>query len=204
MFGRWQTTEMIVSVAGNIGSGKSTLLRYLKKSGCFVLLEGVNRNKWKGLLSKYYENPRKYSFLFQTIILLDMNEEWEKFTDLAHPIIFTERSCIDTLAFATLIHSEGNMSDEEFDTFKQLYTKLGSAPDLVINLKVKPTVCYDRICYRDREGEDKISLDYLQKFSTASEKILKESGIKCVDVEAENITPSELASLVLGLVKIDR
>jgi deoxyadenosine/deoxycytidine kinase len=192
---------MIVSIAGNIGSGKSTLLRHLHAREYKVLLEGINRNRWNGLLSKYYNDPKKYSFLFQTVVLMDMHKEWRNFARGSPDVIFTERSCVDTMAFSQLIHSEENMNDDELSAFKDLYTMLGTAPDLIINLHVPPEICYDRIRYRDREGEDKITLNYLKKFEKISLKTAKESGIKCLEISAENLTPSELASRTLRLIR---
>jgi deoxyadenosine/deoxycytidine kinase len=56
----------IISIAGNIGVGKSTLLKRLESMGHTVMFEGINRGAWGGLLKKYYDDPKKYAYLFQT------------------------------------------------------------------------------------------------------------------------------------------
>jgi deoxyadenosine/deoxycytidine kinase len=54
----------IISISGNIGAGKSTLLKRLESMGHTVMFEGINRGAWGGLLKKYYDDPKKYAYLF--------------------------------------------------------------------------------------------------------------------------------------------
>jgi predicted ATPase len=121
---------LIISVNGNIACGKSTLLRALEKRGYAVVMEGLDRDEWGNVLSMYYKNPKRYGYLFQTLVAAEMKEtyaalragKYEKFTEKKDPkVIFTERSHVDCLAFAKLVWRQSNMSNVEYQTFKRIY-----------------------------------------------------------------------------------
>ena len=163
---------LIISVNGNIACGKSTLLRALEKRGHVVVMEGLDRDEWGKVLGMYYKNPKRYGYLFQTLIAAEMKEtysalrtkKYEKFTDKKNPkVIFTERSHIDCLAFAKLVWRQNNMTHIEYQTFKRIYAIILEQPDIIISLELAPEICFERCKARARKCENELHLSYLQE-----------------------------------------
>ena len=172
----------IVCINGNIASGKSTLLKRLQSRGHDVVLEGLNRGKWRDVLSMYYTSPERYGYLFQTLVLAEMKETYaairKRVREPANPegIVFVERSHLDCLSFAMLVHRNGHMSKEEMATFKQLYDLLLEQPDVVITLELSPKVCFERCKARGRQCETDISLSYLIGVDLFTKQIMEENS----------------------------
>jgi deoxyadenosine/deoxycytidine kinase len=170
----------IVSIEGNIGAGKSTLIRALKdrytqgKERIVVILEEPvevwNTVEEDGvtLLDKFYNDPVKYSFTLQTMIyttvynqILQAIKEFPK-----AEVIVCERSIQSSkYVFAEMLQSQGNMDLTESLVLNMLYddprTELALSKGMLY-LKTEPEICLERIRKRSREGEQKITLDYLK------------------------------------------
>lgn len=187
----------IISIEGNIGSGKSTLLKNFKES---VLNENVNVNinerkkiiflqepvdQWleikdkngKDALQNFYENPTKYSFAFQMMAYISRLSLLKKCVE-ENPdaIIITER-CLytDRYVFAKMLYDDGKLDEIEY----QIYLKwFNDFIDLIkiqktVYLKTCPTICHMRINKRQRDGEDNISIDYLQNCHKYHQDMIK-------------------------------
>ena len=153
----------IISINGNIACGKSTLLSALKNKGHAVVLEGYNRGEWGNVLDMYYKEPKRHGYLFQTLVIAEMKETYDLIRKKSEcDIVFVERSHVDCLAFAQLVHKNGDMTEVEFNTFKRLYDLLLEQPDLIISLKLAPEVCFERCKARGRKCETDLSLEYLR------------------------------------------
>lgn len=191
---------MLVCINGNIGAGKSTLMTLLEKQGHKVVLEGIDRSTWGTLLDDYYRDPHRYAFLFQMVVLMDLKKVFDSIKDDPTPLIFIERSVVDCLAFAMLIHKETKMSDTEFATFKQVYETLECLPHLIITLDLPCETCVDRIRHRGRECELGITLEYLR----GVEEMTTLAHETCSDVPQRSIkvadrTPQSIVEEVLSV-----
>ena len=181
----------IISIEGNIGSGKSTLLEYLLKSEeitkqnnnvkFFLINEPVDL--WNDIkdengttiLEKFYKSPSKYAFSFQMMAYVTRFEriydtyisvcsEAEKNQDTKY-IIFTER-CLytDKHVFAKMLYQANNMESIEYSIYNKWFNAfINWIPiNKILYVKANPILCYKRVGLRDRDGEDKITLEYLE------------------------------------------
>ena len=174
----------IVSISGNIGVGKSTILEVLKSLGHKVIMEGINRGAWSSLLQEYYRNPKRCSFHFQTVVLIDIYNQIRKAKTnkviQKYDFLFTERSCIDCFAFASVAHVQGNLSDLEFETFKNIYKKFSLVPHIVITLQLDTITCLRRIRNRGRPCEENIDIQYLDLVESETKKSLRQQTEQCL------------------------
>jgi deoxyadenosine/deoxycytidine kinase len=146
-----------ISVDGNIASGKTQLLQNLQKHVDYpVFFEQVEH--WK-FLSKFYQDPRHYSFIFQLEILFS----YAQAHTCSLPYLMERSTSAGYHVFAKLLHHQGNMTDDEFRLFGEIWKEYNENPTLILYLDVLPEICYERVLQRCRAGEAPITLEYLKE-----------------------------------------
>lgn len=168
----------IISFEGIIGAGKSTTIELTKKYLCdkgysvYIVKENVDNWVNDGILQAFYDDPKRYSYHFQTKVFSDKVRKYIKVYKKYYnkvDYILTERSLLSDNIFARLLHKLGNMSDMEikhYNEWYQLWTTM--VPEVFINskivyLKLTPEVAIQRIKLRNRESEDKITYEYQEQ-----------------------------------------
>ena len=172
----------IVSIEGNIGSGKSTLLEKIRKEYStnpqVIFLkepveewEKIKDKSGNTMLKKFYIDQNKYSFAFQMMayisrlkILRDTIKSIKDNNEFY--IIITER-CLytDKYVFAQMLYDSGNMESIQYQIYNKWFESfLDIAPvSKMIYLKTDPKVSYKRISIRNRNGEENIPFEYIEK-----------------------------------------
>lgn len=177
----------IFSVEGNIGSGKSTFVKHLEnyntsnkylenynisnKYDCLFLQEPVK--SWEEItdennipiLTKFYTNPKKYSFPFQMMAYISrlsiLKESKEKNQDKK---IITERSLdTDKFVFEKMLYDSGMIEEVEHKIYNKWFYDFQKETRInaIIYIKTDPEICFKRVLKRNRKGET-IELDYLK------------------------------------------
>jgi deoxyadenosine/deoxycytidine kinase len=188
----------IISIEGNIGSGKSTFLSYLKEyyrenTEVIFLREPVDIwEKVKDpvtnetMLEKFYADQPKYAFSFQIMAFISRLTLLKK-TVRENPdaIIITER-CLhtDKLIFAKMLYDMKNIEDVNYQIYCQIYDEfVDEYPlDKVIYIRTEPSICYERIHIRSRQGESSIPIEYLSQCHIYHENMMKELRDKNMNV----------------------
>lgn len=167
----------IMSVEGNIGSGKSTFVRLLQQTSfqdtkVIFLQEPVD--SWsqiqdkdgETILSKFYADQKKYSFAFQMMAYISrlalLKETVEANPDA---VIITERCLLtDKNVFAKMLYDSGLIEEVEYQIYLQWFYNFQKEFPISysIYLDTDPTIAFERVKKRNREGED-IPLSYLQQ-----------------------------------------
>ncbi len=189
----------IFSIEGKIGSGKTTLLHELKdlkfSKPHLVIFEQVN--EWskikdedgKDILSLFYSDTKKYSYVFQTHVLLSrMVHLLKTMKENPDSIIICERCHLtDLYVFATSLYKQKNMNSIEWIIYQKWHDQLKEFIKIEITgyiyVKTDAKVCYERIKKRSRTGEDEIPLDYLQLLEDNHDRWLMNRPIQNEDVE---------------------
>jgi deoxyguanosine kinase len=169
----------VYSIEGNIGAGKSTILEYMKeklKNNKNVLFATEPLDMWEkihdeegtNMLVKFYKDQDKYAFPFQVMAfatrLLKLREEMRKKPDAK--IIICERSLeADYNIFAKMLHDEGKIETINYNVYLQFYELYRNdfPTKGLIYINASPETCQNRINSRNRQGEEGIPLDYLEK-----------------------------------------
>lgn len=163
----------IVVVDGIIGSGKTTLIETwtsgLTKRGWNVVPVKEPVEKWHdtGILKRFYSNPKRWGYHFQTKAFHDRVVEnivaYEKFGDKADVFILERSPFTDTL-FMELLYEAGDVDDMEMKDYKEWwslwYKVMPYHPNLFVYLKPDLSECMNRLRTRNRDGEQDISMDY--------------------------------------------
>ena len=153
-------SPVVICVDGNIGAGKSTVLDELETRGYVVEREGLD--KWGSLLKKFYTDPCRWSFTLQIAILMDMAKQYKRLMRRTEPVVFVERTPISALVFVQNSFNSKHLSPEEYRVYADVHLDMKWHPSHLIFLEASPELCFQRVQQRQRDGEEKITLEYLQ------------------------------------------
>ncbi|XP_074595238.1 deoxynucleoside kinase [Brevipalpus obovatus] len=163
-----------IVVEGNIGSGKTTVIELLRQKGkAAFIAEPVK--KWtnlngENLLQKLYEDPKRWSFMFQQYVYLTMAQNHEK-ARKKEGITIMERSIHSARnVFIENLKNRQLITKPEYEVLDSWYNHLASTPGYTpksyIYVKSDPELCLQRIKSRNRPEEASIDIDYLKGLHT--------------------------------------
>jgi deoxyadenosine/deoxycytidine kinase len=164
----------------------------------------IKDDKGVTILEKFYTDQHKYSFSFQMMayisrlkLLKDTFEQVKKSfkqltgnyhsfydnIDTTNIFIITERSLYtDKMVFAKMLHDTGKIENINYQIYLNWFDSFIEEYPIskIIYVKTDPEVCCERICKRNRNGEDNIPLDYVKNCSMYHDKMLDETSVDCV------------------------
>jgi deoxyadenosine/deoxycytidine kinase len=159
--------KKLVLVAGNIGTGKTSLTERIgQKLGWRTAYESVSDNPY---LPDFYQDMRAWSFHLQIFFLGHRAEQHLEMAKDERSAIIDRSIYEDAYIFARALHSMGNVTERDYQTYWRLYeliVKSLPSPALLIYLKAPVPVLMDRIHKRGRAIEGGISSEYLTLLET--------------------------------------
>lgn len=159
-------TKHFIAIAGNIGVGKSTLVGLLAdRLGWTPFYEAVNENPY---LADFYRDMRAWSFHSQVFFLSKRLRHHRGLLDHPSSVIQDRSIYEDAEIFAKNLYRQGNMSDRDYGTYRELYEVLTlylPPPDLVVYLRASTATLINRIHLRGRDYERDIAPDYLARLN---------------------------------------
>lgn len=173
----------VVVVEGNIGAGKSTRCKWLQErlggpDKVLVMTEEI-LDHW--LLEAYYRDPLKYAyalhkktikFNYKAMVLAETAAKGGK-------IVIMDRCLLGVWVFinANLSNMTPMQAVKISKRFKEALDD-APKPDLVVHLKTDPETCLANIKARNRCGEEKINLDYLQQLDQYHYEVVYDKDYK--------------------------
>lgn len=179
-------------VSGPIGAGKSSILRAIQactqyESNVHVFVEDTDA--WQYYLERFYADPIGYGFLFQKeveIYIHNMTKRLEQLEEQCGKttvVAFVERSPLDVLhVFLTL--NADKIPPPDLACLVHAMTQYANRP-VWKNAQYSliwcpPRVCIDRIAARDRKGEDKIDVSYVERVNLLYEELAKKTNARVI------------------------
>lgn len=197
-----QNNPIILSLEGNIGSGKSTYLSKLKQqypSWNFIdepvdTWSQFKNEKGETLLEVYYNDKARWSFSFQNFVFLTRVMNMIKTigsissnNNTEQKLIFVTERCVesDYRIFAKMLHDDGFINQLEWDIYRQWYAYLTTSHkiDGIIYITCPPEKCLQRIQQRNRQGENSIPLEYLEKLHNYHEEWINKTSTPILRVD---------------------
>lgn len=167
---------IVIVVDGIIGAGKSSIIEkclvpILTQRGYKVcpVYEPVETWKENGSLERYYSDPSRYGYQFQTRVFHDRvkacQDAFNFFEGGDIPDIFIlERSVYTDRIFMKMLHESSVVSDHEYRDYMDLWTMwrelMPFSFDMFIYLNPSVEAAMERIHVRARGGESRVTKDY--------------------------------------------
>mgnify|MGYP001178665118 FL=1 len=189
----------VTIVEGIIGAGKSTFSKELSQAlgeDTLLLLEPDEKDNANPYLSSFYENQSRWAFTMQVHLLqarykMHLNAQWHSINGNGNAVL--DRSYFGDTAFARLQIKNGSMSENEFETYRNIYHSMTSTvllPNFCVHLMVNPIVAIDRIKARmeketGRKCETTIDVGYLYNLYEENVNminVLRNQGVNIIEV----------------------
>tara|TARA_B100001287_G_scaffold273783_1_gene277890 strand:+ start:2029 stop:2718 length:690 start_codon:yes stop_codon:yes gene_type:complete len=171
-----------VFVEGGIGCGKSTLVKklqdYCVENNLKYITIQEPVDEWlkikdendKDILASFYENQHEHAFKFQMMAYISrlarLQESYKKAVEDKLDFIICERSLqTDRNVFCKMLYDEGKIDTFGYQIYNKWFEHFQTFMRNIqfVYLRTDFNVCYDRIAKRQRNGENNISKDYLEK-----------------------------------------
>jgi len=182
-----------IVVEGPVGVGKTSLARRLAKSfNTELLLEGADENPF---LQRFYKDPRAAALPTQLFFLFQRAQQVQA---LRQGDMFRPVRVADFLIEKDRLFAQLTLDDDELKLYDQVYQHLAldaPPPDLVIYLQAPVNVLLERINKRNRDYEQHIDADYLQRLVDAYARFFHQyNGAPLLIVNATeiNLVDSEM------------
>jgi deoxyadenosine/deoxycytidine kinase len=163
--------KKFIVVAGNIGVGKTSLVNLLsKKIDWQPFFEPIAQNPY---ISDFYSNMKSWAFHSQVYFLGHRLKMHRMISQLDDSVIQDRSVYEDAEIFARNLYEQGYIVERDFQTYCDLYQTLLSflpTPDLVIYLRASVPVLQKRISLRDRQYEQGIPTEYLERLNVLYER----------------------------------
>ena len=179
-----KSTCTIVSIEGNIGSGKTTGKEKLKKYICSnknkdsTIFVDEPTSEWESIkdengvpiLVNLYGDIKRYAFRFQMMAYITRLKKIKE--ALANPnvkIVITERCLLtDAHVFAKMLYDSKHIEYDEYAIYTRWFNEFAREiePSCIIYFKASTNVCMNRIKKRNRDGEQDMQYEYLDKCNT--------------------------------------
>ncbi len=201
-------SPIIISLDGNIGAGKSTLLAEIRNRLHDVHIVDEPVGQWtalknaegKNLLELFYEDKKRWSYTFQNCAILtrlkNIHEAVENLdTTLKGPqVIITERSVLtDKHVFAEMLRDAGDIDPLEWELYESWFNIFGKKHPVkaIIYISTSSNTSKERIQIRNRQGEDRIGIDYLDALDKQHKKWIENTNIPVLTLSTEIGVPVE-------------
>jgi deoxyadenosine/deoxycytidine kinase len=199
---------IIISLDGNIGAGKSTLLAEIRNRLHDVHIVDEPVGAWtalknaegKNLLELFYQDKKRWAYTFQNCAILtrlkniqDAVENLDN-TMKGPQVIITERSVLtDKHVFAEMLRDGGDIDPLEWELYESWFNIFGKKYPVrgIVYISTSASTSKERIQIRNRQGEDRIGMDYLDALDAQHKKWVENTNIPVLTLSTEVGIPVE-------------
>jgi len=199
---------IIISLDGNIGAGKSTLLAEIRNRLHDVHIVDEPVGAWtalknaegKNLLELFYQDKKRWAYTFQNCAILtrlkniqDAVENLDN-TMKGPQVIITERSVLtDKHVFAEMLRDGGDIDPLEWELYESWFNIFGKKYPVrgIVYISTSASTSKERIQIRNRQGEDRIGMDYLDALDAQHKKWVESTNIPVLTLSTEVGIPVE-------------
>lgn len=193
---------IIISLDGNIGAGKTTLLAEIRKRMKEVYVVDEPVAQWtalknadgKNLLELFYEDKKRWAYTFQSCAIMTRIKNIRDAIMHTHlmgdinQVIITERSILtDKYVFAEMLRDSGDMDQMEWELYDSWFSTFNTSNKVsgIIYISTSSATSKERIEIRNRPGEEKISMEYLEALDEQHKKWVSSTELPVLTISTE-------------------
>lgn len=201
----------LFSIEGNVGAGKSTVMALVKELCPAVSVLPEPLDVWdeiktpdgRGILQAFYEDTKTYAFPFQMEVLVSRYEQLQGcMQSFPSAPILLERSILgDPYTFVECLFQSGSLTRLEHQVYlntHKVFASLTRAPFFFL-IDSSAALCYERIRQRNRPGEEKITLQYLQLLEAGIVQFMENYFERVIILDGRK-PPRELAEYIVQVI----
>jgi deoxyadenosine/deoxycytidine kinase len=205
--------KVVLCVDGCIGAGKSTLLDIIKTEiGGVLVPEPVEIWKNNGALKRFYGDPKRFAYEFQTIAFVDRINICRKIykeNSTKTNLFILERSIHTDRLFMNILHDDGSVDDVEYDYYHKwcdLHEELMPF-DVTHWIYLNPSIdtCMERVKKRGRKEEANLSREYQERLKQEHDKFFNElktrKNVMYLSTDEDFTKNSEIVDAIHTFVK---
>ncbi len=192
----------MIFIDGVVGVGKSTLGEILSKEFDVPFYkEPVYDNP---LLDKFYHDKKTYSFSLQVFFL---NKRFQMVEEASGTGAIFDRSLYCDVIFANILNKSGDLSNEEFDLYKDLTNNMFEhleEPKLTIYLETNVENAMKKIKERGRDYEQIVPKEYWESLNSNYREYFDSYNGEVLKINVDNLDfrdNKEDREYVLKLIK---
>jgi len=156
----------VILIEGQIGVGKTTIGSIIEERFDIPLYRELANPDTLALLDLFYADKPRWAFTLQIHFL---NERFRMIKEIfRNGGGVLDRSIFGDRIFAEMLHTDGDMNDQEFNTYSTLLNNMlehTQKPQLLIYLDCSVETALERIKIRNRGLESGIPRDYLENLN---------------------------------------
>jgi deoxyadenosine/deoxycytidine kinase len=156
----------VIVIDGVVGAGKSTLAQKISDKLGIPIFHELQNQTTLNLLEDFYKDKRRWSFTLQIHFLNERFRMIKEIQQRGEGIL--DRSIFGDKIFATMLHEDGWMSDDEFWTYSTLLDNMlqhTKTPDLLVYIDCDLETAKERIRGRGREMEQGVDEIYWRRLN---------------------------------------
>lgn len=162
----------LITIEGNIGAGKTTLGKLLAEHyNAQLVLEQFEDNPF---LPKFYKDADRYAFPLELTFLAERYKQLKK--QLTNRDIFQAVTITDYLFIKSKLFAKVTLPADEYELYETLFDIIHPnlpQPEILIFLQAPISKLQENIASRNRDYEQEIENQYLEKIQDAYASFLK-------------------------------
>ncbi len=157
---------MVIIIDGVVGAGKSTLAEKVSSKLNIPVFYELQNEETNTLLEEFYKDKKRWAFTLQIHFL---NERFRMIKEIhKNGGGILDRSIFGDRIFASMLHEDGYMTSEEFNTYSTLLDNMlehSKNPTLLVYIDCDLETAVERIGVRGRQMEQSVDEVYWKRLN---------------------------------------
>ncbi len=157
---------MVIIIDGVVGAGKSTLAEKVSSKLNIPVFYELQNEETNTLLEEFYKDKKRWAFTLQIHFL---NERFRMIKEIhKNGGGILDRSIFGDRIFASMLHEDGYMTTEEFNTYSSLLNNMlehSKNPTLLVYIDCDLETAVERIGVRGRQMEQSVDEVYWKRLN---------------------------------------